>query len=215
MKSRTVWVPVASVALGLIAAIALLRGSCIGKSEQRADARASSLKRDIRELQRSQKRLQADRLRVVLASQQSMSGMSGKNDARESQVPSSSRGSRLRRVSPQERLLEIVGNLERYMSDEAKDGVWARTREQEFEKAFKEESLQAVELVQVTCRTTICRVTVDFGNLRKKRSSATEIGRLAVFKGTELFFHAGDQTAMRGEYYVARRGQTLPAPPPL
>jgi len=110
-------------------------------------------------------------------------------------------------ISDDERAARMAVALE----TEPLDASWSATKEREIRDALDQDALRDAHLVDIACRSSMCRVVLDFDNEDEQLAVLTELPMDPAFEAGGFIRYTGSPDAPRAELFIARRGADLPA----
>lgn len=111
---------------------------------------------------------------------------------------------------------KTLATLENKLADEQLDAGWAGNFQAQLEQGLQSESFNGTRLSAVTCKSSLCRVTLTHDNVDMQEQFFEHMLELPVMANTQAYYqrkdHPDGSTSL--VLYIAREGQTLPLPPP-
>ena len=101
-----------------------------------------------------------------------------------------------------------VETLETVLHSEFVDEEWAKPAMIALSDAFEEQADEGIEMLEVDCRGTLCRLSLAFDPERAEESFKN-LQRILPWEG-EVFFHLADVDSGEAVVYFARENQQLP-----
>lgn len=110
---------------------------------------------------------------------------------------------------------KTLATLENKLADEELDAGWAGNFQAQLEQGLQSESFTGTQLSAVTCKRSLCRVTLTHDNVDMQEQFFEHMLELPVMANTQAYYqredHPDGSTSL--VLYIAREGQTLPLPP--
>lgn len=107
-----------------------------------------------------------------------------------------------------------LATLETQLAGEELDAGWAGNFQTQLEQGLKSESFAGTRLSAVTCKSSLCRVTLAHDNADMQEQFFEHMLELPVMANTQAYYqredHPDGSTSL--VLYIAREGQTLPLP---
>lgn len=111
---------------------------------------------------------------------------------------------------------KTLATLENKLADEELDAGWAGNFQAQLEQGLQSESFNGTRLSAVTCKRSLCRVTLAHDNVDMQEQFFEHMLELPVMANTQAYYqredHPDGSTSLI--LYIAREGQALPLPPP-
>lgn len=108
---------------------------------------------------------------------------------------------------------DVAGALRDELAVQPRDPAWSADHETALRDALTTGPLAGATVAELECRSTACRVVLDFDDPAELHAVMTELPMHEAFEAGGFVHYTGTDDAPRTEIFVTRRGHDLPAAP--